>query len=165
MIPSALLITKPIVDFDTFLAASQQALGRSLSREIDASLIKRSDVEKFIGCLAALRGVSIGLLEHVSFSVLIAANDRDMLDILQIASMPFVVADTLSRGIQLAVVTGSLAQWKVAVKIGSNKKVEFNVRAFFNRVMSIFQAAGVDVWKDCEVHQLPDKTLLLEDKR
>lgn len=167
MVPSVILIMKPVVDFDTFLEVSQQMLDCNLNRSVDASLIKRSEIEKFLSCLAELRGESeiSGLLAHASFSVLAVADDRDMLDIFQVVSMPFVVADTVSRGIQMAVISGTLAQWKIAVRVGSSRKVEFNVRAFFNRVMGIFQAAGVDVWKDCEARQLADKTLLLEDKR
>jgi len=172
MTPSALLITQPTIDFNTFLGLSQQALGYNLSQSIDASPVERSEVERFLSCLSALKDTSAPagllphLLAHVSFSLLIAADDRDMLDILQIASgMAFVVADTLMRGVQLSVITGTLAQWQLAVKSGSSKVSEFNVRVLFNRVMEVFQTAGVDVWKDYDCHTMPDHTLYLEDKR
>jgi hypothetical protein len=172
MVPSALLITKPSVDFGTFLGLSQQALGYNPSQRIDASPVERSDAERFLSCLASLTdehaqaGLPPHLLTHVSFSVLVAADDRDMLDILQLAAgMSFVIADTLMRGVQLAVITGTLAQWQLSVKSGSDKYVELNVRAFFNRVMSAFQTAGLDVWKDCDCRVMSDHTYYLEDKR
>jgi hypothetical protein len=90
-----------------------------------------------------------------------------MLDILQVsAGMPFVVTDTLMRGVQLAVITGTLAQWRDAVKSGSSRNSEFNVRACFNRVMALFKTAGLGgVWNDYESHAMPDRTFFLEDKR
>ncbi len=172
MTPNAVLVQVPSIDFGTFLGLSQQALGYSPADEVDANPLERSDAEKFLTCLAALReqhaaiGFLPSLLGHVSFSILAAADDRDMLDILQAASgMHFVVADTLHRGVQLAVITGTLAQWRDAVATGSARDTEFNVRAFFNRVMTLFEAAGLNVWRDFDHHTLPDRTYYLEDKR
>ena len=89
-----------------------------------------------------------------------------MLDILQVsAGMPFVVTETVIRGTQLAVLTGTLAQWRDAVKSGSARESEFNIRAFYNRVMALFETAGLNVWKDFENHPLQDQTFYLEDKR
>jgi hypothetical protein len=173
MIPNAVLIQTPTVDFGTFLGLCQQALGYSPSATVDASPLERSDAERFLTCLAALRdrnasvGLAPHLLAHVSFSILAAADDRDMLDILQAAAgMPFVDTDTLMRGVQLAVITGTLAQWRDAVKSGASKEGAFNVRAFFNRVMTLFESAGLGgIWKEFENRPLNDRTFYLEDKR
>ena len=172
MIPNALLIQTAAIDFRTLLGMSQQALGCNLSQAIDASPIKRSEAERFLICLAALRGEQVesglppGLFAHVSLGTLVAADDRDMIDILQTCSgMPFVVADTQVRGVQLAVITGTLAQWRDAVRAGSAQGNEFNVRQLFNRVMRLVEEAVGFVWKDCEARHLPDTTYYLEDKR
>jgi hypothetical protein len=173
MIPSAVLIQTPNVDFATFLGLCQQALGCSPAATVDASPLQRSDAERFLACLAALRdrNVSVGLapnlLAHVSFSILAAADDRDMLDILQASTaMPFVATDTLMRGVQLAVITGTLAQWRDAVKCGCSRNSTPNTRTFFNRVMTLFESAGLSgVWRDFESRPLQDRTFLLEDKR
>jgi hypothetical protein len=173
MIPDALLIQTPALDFGTFLGLSQQALGYSPAATADASALQHCDAERFLTCLAALRdqrasvGLAPHLLTHVSFSVLVAAADRDMLDILQVsAGMPFVVTDTLMRGVQWAVITGTLAQWRDAVKSGASRKSGLNVRACFNRVMALFESSGLGgVWKDYESHPLHDRTFYLEDKR
>ena len=170
MIPNVLLIQTPSIDFSTFLGVSRQALDYSPSEIIDASPVERSEAERFLACLAALKdrnatGIA-QVLVHVTFSVLVAADDRDMLDILQIAAgMPFVVTDTMVRGVQLAVITGNLAQWRDAVKVGCTRDSEFNIRACFNRLMDAFKAVGLDVWKECESHSLPDRTLYLTYKR
>lgn len=168
MIPNAALITKPAINFETFLGLSEQALGYSPSRAVDSSPINHSDIEKYLSCLATLCGEQIilpNLMTHVSFSIIVLADDRDMLDILRLANMSFVVADTRVRGVQLAVISGTLQQWKDAVKSGSSRGVEFNVRTLFNRVMSAFQDVGIDVWKDFNCRPVNDNTFLLEDKR
>jgi hypothetical protein len=165
MTPSALLITTPAIDFPAFIGASQEVLGYNPAAKVDDSPIVCSDTDRYLACLAELRECALpdpGLLVHVTFSVLAAADDRDMLDILQIASMPFVVADTLRRGIQVAVLTGTLAQWRDAVKAGATRNTSFEIRVFFNRVMSLFGEAGINAWKDLETHPLPDRTLYLK---
>ena len=166
MIPNALLIQTPSIDFDTFLGLSQQALGYSPSEEVDASPLEHSETERFVRCLASLRKqeVTPNLMAHVSFSILVAADDRDMVDILSFG-MPYVLTNTVVRGTQLAVITGTLAQWRDAVVCGSMQAWEFNVRAFFNRVKQTFESAGIDAWKDYETHTRSDKTLYLTHKR
>lgn len=172
MVPDVRLIAVPSVDFDTFLGLSQQALGRNPAAAGDASPRNLSDTERFIGCLVSMQcpaehpGLFPHLLTHVSFSILVAADDRDMFDIIQIASgMPFVVTDTIMRGVQLAVITGDLNQWRDAVKSGSSLRKEFNVRAFFNRVMNLFVDAGLNAWTEFKKTDFHDQTFLLTDAR
>lgn len=173
MNPSAILISAPSIDFRAFIGLSHQALGRSPAACSDACRRTLSDAERFLSCLAALRderapvGLSPHLLQHVSFSAFIAADERDMLDILQLCSgLPFVVAETIARGVQAAVVTGTLSQWRDAVVSGCRQGIPTPVRHCFNKLHGLFIAAGVNVWGDYTPRSTPDQTfLLLEDKR
>ena len=90
-----------------------------------------------------------------------------MLEILQLcAGMPFVVVETIVRGVQAAVVTGTLSQWRDAVVSGCGKGVPTPVRHCFNKLHGLFIAAGLNVWGDYTPRSTPDQTfLLLEDKR
>jgi hypothetical protein len=171
MLPNAVLIQQPAIDFTTFLGVSTQALGRSPSSQADASQRQLHDTEKFLSCLAAMKdqnapvGVSPHLLAHVSFSVLIMSDERDMQDILELCSgMPFVITDTIARSVQAAVVTGNLAQWRDAVLSGCQTHVEATVRALFNRILSLFESVNLNVWKDCE-RKPAGPTFLLTDQR
>jgi hypothetical protein len=173
MNPSAILISAPSIDFCTFIGLSHQALGRSPAAPSDACRRGLSDAERFLSCLAAMRderapvGLSPHLLRHVSFSAFIAADERDMLEILQLcAAMPFVAVETIVRGVQAAVVTGTLSQWRDAVVSGCSKGVPTPVRYCFNKLHGLFTAAGLNVWGDYTPRGTPDQTfLLLEDKR
>jgi len=173
MNPDAVLVQVPSVDFRTFIGLTHKVMGRSPAAAADASRRELSDAEKFLSCLASLRDAKAGtglpphLLSHVSFSAFIGADDRDMLDILQCcAGMPFVVTETTVRGVQIAVVTGTLAQWRDAVVSGCSKTTECPVRHCFNKLYGLFTAAGLNVWGDFQTRPAPDQTfLLLEDKR
>ena len=171
MTPSAILVQQPSIDFPTFLLHTEQALGYSPGTASDASPLQLHDAEKFMSCLAGMKdqGAPVGLpphlLTHVSFSMLVCAEDRDMQDALEYCSgLPFTVADTVARGVQIAVITGSLAQWRDAVISGCQFAVEPTVRALFNHVLSLFESVNLNVWKDCERKQ-SGQTFLLEDHR
>lgn len=168
----AILITTPAVDFTTLIGLSEQMLGYSPARAADASRRPLSDTERFLSCLAAFKdskapvGLPPHLLSHILFSVLIAADERDMLDILgYCAGMSFVIADTISRGVQAAVVSGTLAQWRDAVVSGCGATVEGSVRALFNKIHARFEAARLNVWNDCVRRPSNDQTYLLEGPR
>lgn len=172
MSPDVMLIQQPAVDFERFLALAHQALGYSPATAADNSRRVLSEAERFLSCLAALRdpkapaGLLPSLLTHVSFSLLCAADERDLPDILECAAgMPFVKADTTMRGVQIAVITGTLAQWRDAVKTGSSGSVQPNARACFNKVYTMFVKHGLNVWGDLQVRPGHDQTFFLEDKR
>ena len=155
MNPSAILISAPAIDFRTFIGLSHKVLGRSPAAPSDACRRELSDAERFLSCLAAMRderasvGLSPHLLKHVSFSAFIGADERDMLEVLQLcAGMPFVAVETIVRGVQAAVVTGTLDQWKDAVVSGCSKSIDSSVRHCFNKLHGLFIAAGLNVWGD-----------------
>jgi hypothetical protein len=171
MTPSVVLINRPTIDFEIFLTVAFKLLGHNPSSQVDQSRLQRSDAERFISCLSALRdpnapaGLTPNLLNHVSYSALIAADERDLIDILEAASgMPFVSADTVDRRM-LAVVSGDLSQWRDAVKSGATPAAEFNVRLCFCQIKASFEQAGLNLWKDFQVKPAADGTLYIEDKR
>lgn len=173
MIADAVLIQRPAIDFGTFLSLGTKALGYSPASAADASRRPLGDAERFLSCLAAMRDqkapatLAPHLLGHVYFSVLIAAEEQDLLDILQVASgMSFVTTDTVVRHIHLALISGTLNQWRDAVKGGTTADVTLNVRGCFGKIMGLFEREGLSgVWNDFTKKPLDDRTFLLEDKR
>ena len=173
MTPDCVLIQTPSIDFRTFIGVTHKALGRNLAASSDACRRTLSAAERFLSCLAAIRderapvGLPPRLLTHVSFSALIGADDRDMQDILQCcAGMPFVTTETIIRGTQVAVVTGTLAQWRDAIASGCLAGVVPTVRHCFNKLYGLFCSTGLNVWGEFRTRQASDQTFyLLEDKR
>jgi len=162
------LITGPAIDFATLLTLAHDALGYNLAGVADASPRKLSDAEKFLICLAALKGesaeITTNLLSHVSFSVLVIAEERDLLDILERAGMPFVRAETKARDMNVAVLTGTLAQWRDAVAAGTDEDAPVTVRTCFSKILLMFDCVGLtSVWGNFE-RQADCSGFYLEDK-
>jgi hypothetical protein len=173
MTPSVVLIARPAIDFDTFLTISHRLLGYSVAAKVDQSRLEHSDTERFITCLAALNdpnaavGLPPNLLNFAAFSILVVADERDLLDIVEAAgSIPVRLAETVQRGVMMAVLHGTLAQWRDAVKSGCDPAAEHNVRACFCQIMGLFEKMNLGhLWKDSLVKPLQDNTFFLEDKR
>lgn len=173
MAPDVVLINAPAIDFQTFLGLSQKALGYSPARQADQSGRRMSDAEKFLWCLDSFRdedqkGIATHLLGHVSFSVFICADERDLIEIYDCASgMHMASAETLITGVKVAVLSGTLAQWRDAIKGGASQRSAPMVRACYSKILLHFDKAGLSsVWSDFDRRPAPDHTgLYLEDKR
>ncbi|MEN6458231.1 MAG: hypothetical protein ABFC63_04820 [Thermoguttaceae bacterium] len=168
----AVLIIGPAIDFATLLSLTHEALGYNIAGAADASPRKLSDTEKFLICLAALKDESteltLNLLSHVSFSVLVIADERDLLDILERTSgISFVRAATTVPNVNVAVLSGTLSQWRNAVAAGTNEDASVTTRACYSKILLLFDRAGLtSVWDDFERRTAPDRSgFLLEDKR
>lgn len=172
MKPSVAIIWEPSFDFNTLLSVAGQALGYNPGAKADQVRRELPDAERFLSILTAFHdpqaaaGLTPNLLPHLSFSILIAADERDLIDIAEASpGIAMTVAETTHRGVMLAIMTGTLAQWRDAVKTGSNPAAQFNARSCFNDIMRLFDERGLSVWKDMVVKPLQDSTFLLEDKR
>jgi hypothetical protein len=168
MFPEAILITEPIVDFDSFLTACHSALGYSPAESSDSSRRQQSNSDRFLSCLAALHdryaptGLTPNLLSHVSFSILLACDERDLVEVMECASgVHFVAADSVARGVMLAVASGTLQQWRDAVVTGTRR--EGTVRLLYNRIISQFESRGLNVWNDFD-KRFTQNTYYLEQK-
>jgi len=172
MLPAVAIIQRPAVDMTTFIGISHKVLGRSPAAAVDACSRKMSDAERFLSCLATFRdpearvGLQPNLLTHVTFSLFLVADERDLLDIIDCASgMPVVISETLGRGVMTAVLTGTLGQWRDAVKTGSNPGAEHSIRHCFNQIHGLFVAEGLNLWSEFHTRSGPEHTFFLEDKR
>ncbi len=172
MKPSVAIIWEPDFNFDTLLGVAQQALGYSPGAKADQVRREMHGAERFLSILAAFHdplapaGLTPNLLPHLSFSILIVADERDFLDIAEASpGIALTIAETTHRGVMLGVMTGTLAQWRDAVRTGTVLAAEFNVRSCFCDIHRQFDERGLSVWKDMHIKPLQDSTFLLEDKR
>jgi len=170
----AVLITGPAIDFDTLLIVTRDALGYSIANAADSSYRKMVDAEKFLYCLAALKEfkeeageIAPNLLAHVSFSVMVIAEGLDLLDILdQTLGMAFTRGETSVSNVNLAVISGTLGQWKTAVASGTNEDAPPTVRACYSKILLLFDRAGLlSMWNDYDRTTAPDRNGLLLERR
>lgn len=168
MKPAAILITQPVIDFNSFLAVSHKVLGYSLAASSDKAH-DQHPAERFLSCLAAMRdehapaGLPVNLLYHVSFTILLASEELDTLSILECAAgMPFVTAETINPGVDLTVIYGTLAQWRDAVVSGTRR--DGNVQVLYCSIMAQFEGMNLNVWTDYN-KKWSDGLFLLEHRK
>lgn len=155
MVPRSALVTQPSLAVEQLVLACSQLFSHNVADGIDSSPRNLTDAEKFLSIMAAMRqpgapaSLPPELLKHVTFSVLTVAEERDMVDILDICSgMCTTVAETKGRGIMAVVLTGRLDEWRDAVATGCKQYITHEVRSGFNQIHSLFVGAGLGViWK------------------
>lgn len=169
MTPQSVLVTQPSVSLQNLVGACAQVLNHSVSDAVDCSYRSLTDAEKFVSILDAMRnpdapvGLPEDLLRHIQFSVLTLADSLDIGKMTEICSMPFVTAETKHRDLTVAVMSGTLDDWRVAVIAGTKKSVPMEIRAGFNNIHGLFVAAGLGaIWTGYNSKPMPDETFLLE---
>ena len=165
----AVLITTPAIDFNTLLGLTHEALGYSVASAADSSHRKMVDAEKFLSCLAGFieedGEITPNLLSHVSFSILVIADEHDLFDIVNRTSgMSCVRAETKIPNVNVAVLTGTLSQWRDAVASGTDQATPPTVRTCYSKILLLFDRAGLtSVWSNFERNMAPDRSgFLLE---
>jgi len=165
-----ILISQPAIDFGTLLSISADALGYSPAAKADACYRELADAERFLSYLAAIRqkdaevGFEPNLLGHVHFSALLASTNKDLLSIFTCcAGMSVVTTETKIPGLQLSVLSGTLAQWRDAAVSGTNNGGA--AQECFCKVLSQFEEAGIAVWGNYTKTHTPNGLFLLEDRR
>jgi len=165
----AVMITEPSIDFTTLLSLTYDALGYNIASASDASHRKLVNAEKFLSCLGAFKEqdgeITPNLLSHVSFSILVIADEHDLFDIVdQTSGMSCTRAETMVPNINVAVLTGTLAQWRDAVASGTDEATPPTVRTCYSKILLLFDRAGLtSVWSNYERHSAPDRSgFLLE---
>jgi hypothetical protein len=169
MIPRSIFVAQPAVAFSVLLDTCNEILDHSVTAGIDATARQFSDAERFLSILAAMReqdapaSLAPNLLTQVSFSVLTVSDGADMMDILEACSgMAFTHAETKLRSILVAVITGTVQQWRDSIVTGT-QHLQPTIRHGFNQLHDLFVQAGLGtVWNDYEqkIHDDNSYTLI-----
>jgi len=176
MRPGVALILTPKLDLSQFLPLSRELLGYSPAKVADGITIPLQELAHQLVCVATFKdeqakpSVKMATLHfdlfHAGF--LIAADERDMVEILEITGMPFTLTLTLARGIDAAIISGSLTQWRAAVRVACDPETSLSVgaRHAFNSIYKILCKHGLkDLFDDLQVTEQQDHTFLLENRR
>ena len=168
----AFLITRPAIDFHTFLDVGQKVMGYSLAVASDASSREVADAEQLLrlsGCDPSTKGDPWNRLPDcspTSRSRLCSSRMTRHARYSGVLRGCRLQRPKRSHGNQVAVVSGTMTQWRDAVKAGSFLGEEVSVRQGFDRIRELFCHEGLDVWTDSNVREAPDRiTYYLEDNR
>lgn len=159
-----MLIQQPAIPLGNLVGACSQIFDHNVAEAVDCDLRRLSDAERFLSILDAMRrsGAPVGLpsdlLEHVIFSTLVIALSWDMLEMFNICSgLQTVLTETKQRDVVVAVITGTLRQWRDAIANGCSELQQPTIRAGFNQIHSLFVGHGLGaIWKDFQQRQSSD---------
>lgn len=163
------IIQKPSIDFNAFLSVASQVLGYNPAAASDKSSKKMTDSERLILCLQSMKNPEAlkfrdYFLEHINLSVMVLALEADLLEVMEICSaMPLVSTTTLRRDVGLAILTGTVRQWREAVVVGCSKDISMTVGILFTATYQAFVKDGFGfVWNQYTVRPTRHGQLLLE---
>jgi hypothetical protein len=162
------LVQFSTLELGKLLPLGRQAFGRNLAEAADNAGF--DPPLHHMLCIASMKDASkrpsakavIPYLNLFHAGFIIAADERDFADILELTGMPTVLVDSNTRGIKVAFVAGSLSQWRDAVLRGCQKHVSREARDTFNKIFAEFKRVGLtDIF---EARQVPsqDSTFFLE---
>jgi hypothetical protein len=129
-------------------------LGYSLANAADGITVPLPEIAHQLACIAAFKDRNApptvryarSYLGLFSVGFLIAADERDMTEIIEaLHGMDAIITETMQRGVQAAIVSGTLAQWQRAVKLACHPQapVSCNTRHVFNIVFQILGDCGL----------------------
>jgi len=178
MRPGVVLITKTCLDLNTLLPLARQMLGYSPAKAADGITVPLSELAHQLACVAAFKDqkapptikYALPYLGLFSVGFLVAANERDMLEIIEATrGMEVILTETVQANVQAAIFSGTLAQWQRAIKLACHPQASLscNVRHVFNSAYRALVDIGLrDMFDEVKMSEQPDHTFLfLEDTR
>lgn len=171
----ALFIGRLAIDTETFLGASKEVLGRSLSKKLDAQGKDVTSVSGYLALLSALKNPDLdfnlilenpgSLLQHQFYVFLIACSRNTLNELLEETKLSIQSAESNS-GIMLAVISGTLEDWRSAIINICSEKTSFNLRLLFDKILLLFEQEGLSrLWSQYTKKTLPDKTFKLLERK
>lgn len=171
MTPGVAMILQPEMDFGTLLPLTRKVLGYSIAKQADAAAIPLAPIAHQLACLAGFKdGTSSPTvkggeryLDLLSVGFLVGADERDMVYILEATlGMSYIVTDSIQRGVQAALIIGTLAQWQRAVRSACKTSTSTAVRQVYNAVYRQLSDQNLrPIFGDLREHTQSDKTFLL----
>lgn len=171
MSANALLLLMPTMNLPAFLTLATDMLGYSPARAADSAGLKNQ--QHLIVCLAAFRDkhatpnikASKDIYALLHYGCLFAADDIDLLPILEVLDgMPIAVTDTKIRGVQAAIVAGSLREWRTAILRGCRIEQPEFIRRVYDSIYTQFCNIGLaEAFAIKTKKTLTDQTFTLEE--
>ena len=155
------------LNLNGLLTIGRQALDRNLAASADAA--GHDPPLHHMLCISALKNPDARsaadakpYLNLFHAGVMIAADERDFAEILELAGMPAAMVESINRGLWVAFVAGNLSQWRDAVLRGCQKEVSREVRHCYNLIYTEFKNIGLAAAFDFSSKPHSDSTFLLE---
>lgn len=144
------------VDWNTFLLASQRAIGRSPSASLDAAGLPVSGLAPFVAAVSefsmkgsnpikSMRGDSFAQV-HLTFTFMVNLDRQYFFELAQ-----YNLFVSPAYGVDVALVSGNLRQWSRATSSALQTGVALEVRELFTLLLAWFERNDFgEVWSSYE---------------
>lgn len=148
MQPYLKLIVQPSFDWPSFLHTTKEALGRSVTKELDS---RRQDVQTplgFVGCLGSFTEIpepqgDLSLLRHLTYGFLVVTDTDTLSELLRrTTGLSVVTAPTSRKNVELSVITADLEKWMIAIALCTTGSESFELRFLFDNIVLVFETLG-----------------------
>lgn len=164
-------LTRQSVNWDDFLKASRIALGRNITSVIDRKKLPLGRSDSFITAMGEMKIAGEDtiqnagpVLDHIFYSFMIIADMITMFDLMEQTPLK-VYSVEAKNGIYLAVVSGTLMQWRESILNGCSKTATYEMRLIMDKCMYHLEKDGLSkIWSDYRKTMMKDKTFFLETK-
>lgn len=173
MEPFAVIIQRPEIIWQKFIAACQEQIGRSPTRSLDGARVQPGLPPSFVAALGEFQHAdtpplsflkdreSDHVLEHLTYSLLIASDNKAMVELVKLGRLKLIFADDSD----VAIATGSLLDWRTIIKQGCHPKASKSLRTTVNRIQHAFAISGLSfLWQDMIRQTTNDGTVALVPK-
>lgn len=136
------------LDIGKTLTIGRQALDRNLASNADAA--GHEPPLHHMLCIASLKDKEAKTADDVKpylamfhAGFLIAADERDWAEILELAGMPCIMQESVERGLFVGFIAGTLSQWRDAILRGCQKETSREARDTYNKIYTEFKNIGL----------------------
>ena len=166
-------IAKTDVDWNAYLQIARKVLGRSITRSLDSANRPVKGPDGFIATLGEVinEGSNAGtvmanagsLLRHFTYTFLCVMPNDVLWDVMEETDL---VITSVPLGMnRLAIITGTLHEWRTAIIDECSEAATQGLRLFLNQVLFHLEKEGLNtIWFMYRKVPQPDQTFALEHK-
>lgn len=169
-------IVQPLVsieiNWEVLLETAKTALQRTVTGSIDANSKTLGDFASYIAALGEMETPNThpdkvlvepgSLLKQLFFGFMIVSFTDDFHKIRYRTDLAIHLTATVYPGVSMAVVSGTLEQWRTAVINCCIERIDLTIRLVFNKILSEFEKMGLyRIWLDYSKVKLKDDTIKL----
>ena len=154
------------VEWGTFVNVCRDHLGYSPTRGIDACHLDLKDPAAYLGCLDMENHPLVSLRhegpqhDHVSMSFIMVLDDEGLL---LVVGTPLKVLYKTHHRRHVAIVTGTMEQWKRTIVYACRVDAPRERRLIMNQVLRYFEQGGFrEVFSTYSKHEQVDGTFILK---
>jgi len=158
------------LDLKKYLVLGRQGFDRNLAEAADSA--GHEPPLHHMLCVAGMKNPDaksvddlVAYLDLFHAGFMIVADERDWTEILELASMPCILSQSVQRGLDVGIMTGTLTQWRTALLRGCQKEASGAARGTFNAIYNEFRKVGISGAFEFRTKQnTRDTTFLLEHR-